>query len=176
MKRFFRICMITLLLGTFLSVSAGAKATEIDYAGEGAVFGKTSYVYHRIDVKFTDYYKIFGVYGFTTYSKYWEYISSCHAGCDDGYKTMNRRYAYTLCDKNKKNIDPAGWHKPGKSAYRYGYFLKKGTYYLKIKTNRKKCGQFLVKGYLISTYTAATESSYRNQGGKRKTSPAGRHF
>ena len=166
--------MVSFILMFLLTGSVFAKSVTVDYkSGSGDIFKTNDYVYYKVNVSFPDYYTVFGIYGFTSWDRYYTYTNSCSSSAaDDGKTTWKNRYAYTLCDKNKKTIDPAGWHKPGKKNYRTGYFLKKGVYYIRIKTGKKKCNVYGIRSILISAYYGSQSNSYKNDGGETKKKAA----
>lgn len=172
MKKRFGIAWLVLIISIGFAVSASAKEKTLLYSkdGYGSSFKKDTYVYYRVNVSITDYLTVYGVYGFASESKYYSFLETCkNSYCDTtSSKYYNRRYEYTLCNSKFKSIDPAGWHKPGKSNYRYGYFLKPGTYYIRIKTNKKSCGYYNIRSFLISSMTGAGSKAYVNGGGSTK--------
>ena len=155
------------VIGVFMLVmSAYAKPVVYDEYNydelPGDRFGETNYVYYRIHSE-KDTFTMFGCYGFNddagterneyveSREKYRDNVLNLSSGDytarlfnNKGKKSWSYRYSYVLCDKNKKVIDPAGIHKPGKANYTYRYYLKKGDYYLRISTNRRKCGTCLI--------------------------------
>ena len=166
-----RVIFLLWLLMLFLCCQNVSAKTAIitDGSGDGSLFGKVDTVYYKLTSDCHFCLGINAVYGFSNETKLKSFWNSCSKSeADDGRKTWNRRYAYILCDKNKKIIDPVGWHKPGKKSYRYQYYLKKGTYYLKIKTEKRNCGLYFIHG---TYYPQADEKSIANNspGGPRKS-------
>ena len=172
-RKIIKTTVLTLCLMFLLCNMTFAKSAVItDAAGEGSIFGNVSEIYYRF--KSPGYFSLTvnAVYGFADSNKLNTFTRSCSNSGegDDGRKTWNRRYAYILCDKNKKEIDPLGWHKPGKKNYRFHYYLKKGTYFIKIKTGEKKCGVYFIHG----TYypQEGRKAIARNSPGGKKKSKA----
>ena len=171
MKKWIRLILMVLVISAAIPLTVTgevAAMTEKPY-GYGDYFGEYDYVFYKMPMEYTGYVTIFAVYGFSDITDYTSFCSSCSGEfTDDGQKTWKTRYSYTLCDESGQEIDPIGWHKPGKTYYRYSYYLPKKTFYLKIKTNRKASTIYLING--VMNYQSGNKSIASNKpGGKTKS-------